>query len=331
MISYPQNLIEFMDQFQTEQQCRLYLASVRWKNKFTCPDCGHNQYWLDKRNRFICASCRSQVSVLSGTVMQDTKLHLRTWMTAMWLFATQKDGISAMSLRDNLGIHSYRSAWTLLHTLRVAMIRSDREPLSGMVEVDEAYVGGYEEGGKRGRGCENKYIVAVAVQLDKIQMDRSHDVLRDYRLAKIRIKHVASASKEELHTFILENVASGSMLYRDDWSGYSGIDELGYTSVVFKASKANDKNEKLPHVHLAISLLERWIMGTYQGHIEEYHLQAYLEEFTFRFNRKTSTHRGLLFYRLVQGTMSTIPHPYENLIEPRAKSSSVNRQRSEVD
>jgi transposase-like protein len=238
--------------------------------------------------------------------------------------------MSAMSLRDNLGINSYQSAWSLLHKLRVAMLRSDREPLSGMVEVDEEYVGGYEKDGKRGRGSENKHIVAVAVQLDKIETDKPHNSLRDYRLAKIRAKHIESASKEELHSFITENVAPGSTLYRDDWSGYSGIDELGYESVVFKTSKADDENEKLPHVHLAISLLERWILGTYQGHVEEYHLQAYLEEFTFRFNRKTSTHRGLLFYRLVQGAMSTIPHPYEDLIEPRTKNSAATDKQPDL-
>jgi transposase-like protein len=240
----------------------------------------------------------------------------------MWLFATQKDGMSAKSLQDNLGINSYQSAWLLLHKLRVAMIRSDREPLSGMVEVDEEYIGGLDEGGKRGRGSENKQLVAIAVQLDKIETDKSNDSLRDYRLAKIRAKHIESASKEELHSFISENVAQGSTLHRDDWSGYRGIDELGYKSVVFKISKTDDENEKLPHVHLAISLMKRWVLGTYQGHIDEYHLQAYLEEFTFRFNRKTSKHRGLLFYRLAQGAMSTTPHLYEDLIEPRTESSS---------
>jgi len=242
----------------------------------------------------------------------------------MWLFATQKDGISALSLRDNLGINRYDSAWLLLHKLRVAMIRSDREPLSGVVEVDEEYIGGYQEGGKRGRGSDNKYLVVVAVQLEKIKTDKPHDSLRDYRLAKIRAKHIESASKDELHSFISENVTPGSTLYRDDWSGYRGIDDLGYKSVIYKTSKAEDDKDKLPHIHLAISLIKRWILGTYQGRIEEYHLQAYLEEFTFRFNRKTSTHRGLLFYRLVQGAMSTIPHPYENLIEPRTKSSSAD-------
>jgi transposase-like protein len=250
--------------------------------------------------------------------MQNSKLSARIWLAAMWLFATQKDGISAKSLQDNIGIHSYRSAWLLLHKLRVAMIRSDREPLSGVVELDEGYIGGVETGGKRGRGSENKQIVAIAVQLEKNETKKPHDTLRDYKLAKIRAKCIEKATKEELHAFITENVAPGSTLYRDDWSGYSGIDQLGDNSVVFKASKAKDESEKLPHVHLAISLISRWIFGTYQGRIMgEYHLQTYLEEFTFRFNRKTSTHRGWLFYRLVQGAMSTMPHPYEALSEPR--------------
>jgi transposase-like protein len=250
--------------------------------------------------------------------MQDTKLTARTWLTAMWLFATQKDGISAKSLQDNVGINSYQSAWLLLHKLRVAMIRSDREPLSGLVEVDEDYIGGKEKEGKRGRGSENKQLVAIAVQLEKIEINKPHDSLRDYRLAKIRAKCIERASKDELYAFISENIAKGSTLYRDDWSGYSGIDELGYNSVVFKTTKSDDENEKLPHIHLAISLLGRWMLGTYQGRLDDYHLQAYLEEFTFRFNRKTSKHRGLLFLRLVQGAMSTVPHPYENLIEPKA-------------
>jgi len=239
----------------------------------------------------------------------------------MWLFATQRDGMSAKSLQDNLGINSNKSAWLLLHKLRVAMVWSDRGPLSGMVEVDEEYIGGFEEGGKRGRGSENKQLVAIAVQLEKIETDKPHDSLRDYRLAKIRAKCIETASKEELHAFIIENIACGSTLYRDDWSGYSGIDELGYKSVIYKTSKTNDENEKLPHVHLAISLIKRWILGTYQGRLDEYHMQAYLEEFTFRFNRKESHNRGWLFYRLVQGAMATAPYPYEELIKPRGDSS----------
>jgi len=247
--------------------------------------------------------------------MQDSKLPVRVWLTAMWLFATQKDGISAKSLQENLSLKSYKSAWSLLHKLRIAMVRSDREKLYGIVEVDEEYIGGAMEGGKRGRGSENKQLVAVAVQLDKISEDNpDRPSLRDYRLSKIRAKCIPNASKGELHAFIKENIAEGSTLIRDDWSGYSGIDDEGYHSEISNASKSISEDDRLPHIHLAISLIKRWILGTYQGSIDESNLQTYLEEFTFRFNRKNSHNRGWLFYRMVQGAMSTEPHVYESLL-----------------
>jgi hypothetical protein len=202
--------------------------------------------------------------------MQDSKLSVRVWLLAIWLFATQKDGISAKSLQENLGFGSYRSAWSLLHKLRIAMIRADRDKLTGTVEVDEEYIGGTLEGGKRGRGAENKQLVAVAVQLERISSNNpGRPTLRDYRLTKIRAKHIPDASKYELHTFIKENIATGSTIIRDGWAGYSGIDEEGYTSEVTKVSKATSEDEKLPHVHLAISLIKRWILGTYQGSFDE--------------------------------------------------------------
>jgi transposase-like protein len=247
--------------------------------------------------------------------MQDSKLPVRVWLVAMWLFATQKDGISAKSLQENLGLRSYRSAWSLLHKLRISMVRSDREKLSGIVEVDEEYIGGVLEGGKRGRGSENKHLVVVAVQLEKIPGENpDRPSLRDYKLSKIRAKHIPNASKIELHNFIKENVNKGSTLIRDGWSGYAGIDDEGYNSEITKMSEATSEDEKLPHVHLAISLIKRWILGTYQGSVDENNLQIYLEEFTFRFNRKTSHNRGWLFYGMVQGAVSTKPHPYEKLL-----------------
>jgi len=209
--------------------------------------------------------------------MQDSKLPVRVWLVAMWLFATQKDGISAKSLQENLGLRSYRSAWSLLHKLRIAMIRADREKLSGIVEIDEEYIGGTLEDGKRGRGSENKQLIAVAVQLEKIPDDNpDRPSLRDYRLSKIRAKHIPNASKAELHKFINENVSKGSTLIRDDWAGYTGIDDEGYCSEISKVSQATSEDDKLPHVHLAISLMKRWILGTYQGSIDEYNLQTYL-------------------------------------------------------
>ena len=247
--------------------------------------------------------------------MQDSKLSVRIWLTAMWLFVTHKDGMSAKSLQNNLGLRSYKSAWSLLHKLRIAMVRSNREKLSGIIEVDEEYIGGTLEGGKRGRGSKNQQLVAIAVQLDKIPGDNpARPSLRDYRLSKIRAKCILNASKIELHAFVKENIAEGSTLIRDDWSGYSGIDDEGYHSKITKTSKSTSEEEKLPHIHLAISLIKRWILGTYQGSIDEFNLQTYLEEFTFRFNRKTSHNRGWLFYRMVQGAMATGPHNYESLL-----------------
>ena len=316
MIKYPKNFIEFLDYLSTDIECRKYLLSVRCEQGFVCESCGHNEYWTnDKISYCICCKCRKRISLLAGTVMQDSKLPVRVWLTAIWLFVAQKDGISAKSLQENLGLGSYRSAWSLLHKLRVAMIRADRVKLSGIVEVDEEYIGGTLEGGKRGRGSENKQLVVVAVQLERITNDNpDRSTLRDYRLSKIRAKHISDASKPELHNFIKENVIEGSTLIRDGWAGYSGIDEEGYTSEVTKVSKSTSEDEKLPHVHLAISLIKRWILGTYQGSIDEYNLQTYLEEFSFRFNRKTSHCRGWLFYRMVQGALSTEPHPYESLL-----------------
>lgn len=310
------NLIEFIDSFATDIECRKYLLSMRWEQGYICAQCGHDEYWANEEISYcICRKCRHRISLLAGTVMQDSKLPVRVWLVAMWLFATQKDGISAKSLQENLGLRSYRSAWSLLHKLRVAMVRADRDKLSGMVEIDEEYIGGVLEGGKRGRGSENKQLVAVAVQLERIPSDNpNRSTLRDYRLSKIRAKHISDASKLELHSFIKENIAVGSTLIRDGWAGYSGIDDEGYHSEVTKVSKATSEDEKLPHVHLAISLIKRWILGTYQGNIDESNLQTYLEEFTFRFNRKTSHSRGWLFYRMVQGALSTKPHPYETLI-----------------
>ena len=313
-----------MDFFRTEEDCIRYLASIRWPDGFVCPKCGNNQYWIGNRNQFICASCRNQFKVQSGTVMQDSKLPIRIWLSAMWFFATFKNGVSAKSLQENLGINSYRSAWSLLHKLRIAMIRSEREPLSGIVEIDEGYIGGLGEGGKRGRGSEKKQMVAVAIQLEKIVTDKPHDSLRNYRLVKIRAKCIENGSKEEWHPFIKENIAPGSTLIRDAWKGYSGIEEYGYNSEIFKTSKATTQETMLPHVHLAISLIKRWILGTYQGSIDEDHLQTYLEEYTFRFNRKASHNRGWLFYRLSQGAMSTVPHPYEDLIKQHDEANEDN-------
>jgi transposase-like protein/DNA-directed RNA polymerase subunit RPC12/RpoP len=318
VLTYPNNLIEFMDRFQTEADCREYLAKLRLKDGFTCPKCGGHRYWLTDRHHYRCPDCKHEMSLLAETIFQDSKLPLRTWFVAMWLLTTQKDGISAKSLQDNLGIRSYKSAWAMLQKLRTAMVRADREKLSGIVEVDETPIGGILEGGKRGRGSENKQLVAVAVQLESAvsgQCDDPIDPLRQYVLSKIRLRHIPDASKESCIGFVTESVQAKSHVITDGWVSYQGLQSAGYEHEVHVASHAKTEEEKLPHVHLVASLLDRWILGTHQGNIGESHLQAYLDEFTFRFNRKSSKHRGLLFYRLLEGAIGAQPATYDFIVE----------------
>jgi len=243
---------------------------------------------------YMCSSCNYQVSVTAGTIFQDTRKPLRNWFTAIWWVTTQKYGASAEGLQQVLGLKSYETAWAWLHKIRSAMIMPNRSKLSGTVEIDECYIGG-EYVGKAGRGSENKTLVAVAVELN------------GKKLGRIRLTVIKDASAESFTPFITENIEKGSNLITDGWSGFSGIETEGYERTIYKQSVATTDDEKLPHVHLVISLLKRWLLGTHQGAVEPKYLQSYLDEYVFRFNRRTSSKRGLLFYRLLDNAMVVSP------------------------
>ena len=208
---------------------------------------------------------------------------------------SQKNGASAMGLQRILGLGSYHTAWTWLHKLRRAMVRPGRDKLSGTVEVDEAYIGAPEHGGKRGRGTENKAPTVFAVEIN------------DNKIGRIRVGIVDSASAEDLHPFIEESIEKGSVIVTDGWSGYSGIEVKGYTRVIEQADKQADDTKVLPHVHVVVSLLKRWLLGTLQGAWSRDYFAYYLDEFTFRFNRRNSKSRGMLFYRLLQNAVQVDP------------------------
>jgi transposase-like protein len=205
-----------------------------------------------------------------------------------------------------LGLKSYQTAWTWLHKIRGAMVNPTRSKLSGTVEIDEAYIGG-ESTGKRGRGAENKVAVVVACELDGIT-----NGVRG-KLGRCRMGVVADVSAASLHAFIKANVETGSHIITDDWSGFSGVEKHGYTRTVHvqKHTEADDK--MLPHVHTIVSLLKRWLLGTHQGKVSPKHLQAYLDEYVFRFNRRKSAQRRLLFYRLLESAMRTKTTTYKDL------------------
>jgi transposase-like protein len=293
-------LIEFEKEFQTEDQCRAYIIKLKYKaGVYTCPLCGSKKSYPVKDNFYECARCGHQESILSGTLFQDTHKPLRLWFRAIWYITSQKNGTSALGLQRILGLGSYKTAWTWLHKLRRAMVNPERDKLSGRIEVDEAYFGGAETDGKRGRGTENKVLAALAVEIN------------GGKIGRIRIAEIEDSSSGSLHGFI-ENIAEkGSIIKTDGWRGYNGISEKGYTHEI---SSGEGEKSLLPHVHTIISLIKRWILGTLQGSCSKEHIAYYFDEYTFRFNRRKSNSRGLLFYRLLQNAVRLEPVTYQKIV-----------------
>ena len=301
--NYPTTLLELEEQFATDEQCRAYLAALRWPEGFMCPRCGGRKAWPAQRGRLICAACRHQTTVTAGTIFQDSRLSLRLWCRALWHVTSQKNGASALGLQRVLGLGSYQTAWTVLHKLRRAMVRPGRDKLSGRVEVDETQVGGVMLG-RKGRGIPSKSLVVIAAQED------------GNRIGRIRMARIADGSAEHLRRFIQGAIVQGSCVHTDGWKPYQGLDQLGYPHEVskLKGQQLSAATERLPRVHRVASLLKRWLLGTHQGAIAPEHLDYYLDEFTFRFNRRTSASRGKLFYRLAQQAVQLPPVPYQMLV-----------------
>jgi len=293
MENYPRTALEFERRFATEEACRQYLFEVRWPEGFCCPRCGHRQAWTVGRGQFRCSQCDVQTSVTAGTIFQDTRRPLLMWFRAIWYVTSQKHGCSALGLQRALGLRSYQTAWTWLHKLRRAMVRPGRSRLGGAVEVDETYIGG-ERPGKRGRGAAGKSLVLIAVEETKQGAGR------------IRLRHVADASAASLTPAVEEMVEPGSIVRTDDWGGYNNLGSRGYRRMVVRKT-ANVGENLLPLANRVASLLKRWLLGTHQGAVRPFHLDYYLDEFTFRFNRRTSRSRGKLFYRLVQQAAAVEP------------------------
>lgn len=294
MENYPKTILELERKFSTESGCAKYLAGIRWPKGFECPKCGEKDSWQTKCGLFMCKSCHRQTSVKAGTIYQDSRIPLQVWFRAAWWLIGQKNGCSAKGLQRVLGLGSYETAWCVLHKFRRSMVFQDRKRLSGLVEVDETYVGGERKGGPVGRGAEGKAIVIIAVE-DK----------RKEGFGRIRAGIVDNVSGDSIEAFLKENVEPGSRIRSDGWTGYSNVSKAGYRHY------ATAKDLKL--VHRVASLLKRWLTGTHQGAVEHEHLQSYLDEFVFRFNRRTSHSRGLLFQRLIENSVRTPPATYRSI------------------
>jgi transposase-like protein len=285
MEDYPKDLLEFEARFSSEEACRAYLAQLRWPDGFCCPYCQGND------------ACKQHVSVTAGTIFHGRHKPLCLWFRAMWHITSQKYGANALGLQRELGLGSYHTAWEWLHKLRRAMVRPGRDRLKGVVEVDETYWGG-EQSGKRGRGAEGKALIVVAVE------DTSGK--RKTGIGRIRLQRVADASAQSLTAFITFTIRPGSTVRTDGWSGYTQVASQGYVHVLAR-SRSTVGEAELALCHRVVALFKRWLLGTYQGAVQPEHLDYYLDEYTFRFNRRTSRSRGKLFYRLVQQAVQIEP------------------------
>jgi len=300
---YPRTLAEFEARFATEAACRAYLAQLRWPDGFRCPKCGGATAWPVRGVLWQCGGCGRQTSVTAGTVFQDTRTPLTEWFRAMWWVTNSKAGTSALTLQRLLGLGSYQTAWAWLHKLRRAMVRPGRDRLSGDVEVDETLVGGL--GGAQGRSTATKVLVVVAAE----RVGRG--------TGRIRMRRIPDGAAPTLQAFVEEAIERGSTVHTDGWDGYERVKANGYHHrVSFLRGHPERASVLLPRVHRVVSLLKRWLLGTHHGAVRRAHLDYYLDEFTFRFNRRTSRHRGKLFFRLVQQAVAVEPVPYARLVRP---------------
>jgi transposase-like protein len=287
-------MLEFESRFRSEDACREYLADLRWPSGFICDKCFHRRAWRNNRSLWVCGKCRFEHSVTAGTIFHGSHIPLRLWFRAMWQVTNQKSGISALSLQRSLGIRSYRTAWACLHKLRAAMVRPGREQLSGEVEVDEIYIGGHEKG-KGGRHIGKKSLVIVAAEV------------REKGTGRIRMKRIESASEKNLIGFVQEVVCPGSKVVTDGLPVYRQLAELGYLHESRIPESRDQSSATLPRVHRVAALVKRWLLGTHQGSFSKKLLAGYLDEFTFRFNRRLAATRGMVFYRLAQQAIVTAP------------------------
>ena len=292
MVRYPKNYRELVRYFSSEDVCLDYIAAIRWSEGFICSNCGNKKFWRSSQKRWICTACRTQSRVLADTLFQDTKLPLTLWFQMIWWFVGPKNGASALALMQNFGIGSYRTSWSLLNKLRSCTVFPLREPLSGEVEVDEAFLGGKK----------NKEIVAVAAER------------KGKATGRIRLKHIRSRESKEIQGFITEAISHGASIISDRHKSYPSIVKKGYLHApqnkpYFWEEVDGDDDRLLPRVHRSVSLLKRWYYGTYQGRVDKLNLQSYLDEFVFRFNRRTSGSRGFLFHRMVEAAVQSKPNP----------------------
>jgi len=312
---YPQTWSQFTDWFHNEDACLDYLERLRWPQQFICPKCGIIGAPLKtSRNRLVCQTCSHQTSVTAGTIFDKTRTPLKVWLAAAWYITNQKHGVSALGLQRVLGLGSYQTAWAMLHRFRRAMIRPGRELLSGLVEIDETYVAIGDKAqpidvkGRKSRTAKTLVIIAV-------------EMLEPKGFGRIRLRRILDDSEHQVIPFVKDVVQAGATVHTDGSAAYRSLESEGYVhrkSVMLGSSTA--AHTSMPGVHRVAALIHRWLLGTHQGAVQPSKLDSYLDEFVFRFNRRKSSSRGMLFYRLLKQAVVTPPMTYQNVVNS-SKSS----------
>jgi transposase-like protein len=300
---YPATYQQLLEWFQDNQSCLDYLARLRWPDGFVCPRCGEREFWRTGAGLWMCRSCGRRTSVTAGTIFDRTRTPLSTWFAAIWFLTSQKNGMSALGLQRVLGFGSYETAWAWMHKLRRAMVRPERDKLSGIVELDETMIGGATR--NSGGGYGDKVAVMIAIE---------HNETR--RLGRVRLAVADHPGTRQLVDFATTVIEPGSTIRTDGARTLRQLADLGYTHEFTLGYSAPDQASVLPGVHLVASLLKRWLIGTLHFRVEDQHLPYYLDEYTFRFNRRNAKSRGLLFYRLLEQAVATDPHPLHELLRP---------------
>lgn len=311
---YPTTWSQYLDWFHSEDACRAYLEKLRWPDELTCPQCGSSNINRSSRGRLVCRSCRHQTTITAGTIFEKTRTELRVWFAAIWYITNQKHGVSALGLQRVLGLGSYETAWTMLHRLRRAMVRPEREMLSGEVEIDETYIAltdrQFPSSPVGQKSNTTKVLVVIAVE-----------ILHPKGFGRIRIRRLEKGDREHLTPFIKESVSPGSVIHSDGSPSYRKLDKFGYRHRrTVHLQSGIPAHESMPGVHRVAALLQRWFLGTHHGAVQPKQLDYYLDEFVFRFNRRTSKSRGLLFYRLLQQAVVTKPVTYKMVISGNKKA-----------
>jgi transposase-like protein len=290
---FPRTATEFEARFATEEDCRAYWIEARWGGEPACARCASTRVWsIREGTTFECADCGHQTSLTSGTLLEKTRKPLKVWFRAIFEISTRRTGISGKDLQRIMGFGSYKTAWTWLHKLRVAMVRSDSEPLGPFVQMDEALVGG--------KGGPHKELVLVAAEAN----------------GRVRLAHAESNDEGTCKRFVDGRIAADAQVATDGHAGYSGK-SLGKRAHERKVQTKAERreNDAVQGCHWTISLLKRWLMGTHAGAVRSKHLQAYLDEFTFRHNRRKTIGVTRIAGRVIESLVAKPPLTMRQIID----------------